>query len=86
MINNIHSASGPRAERMKAPTFREKDAVCIEIPKANAPRQSSHSAQDRLAQMNYFAQSIAQTMPALRPDVALMARYAQQTPRFSFSV
>ncbi len=80
-----------------APKFREGNAVCIEVPAASRrspmpppmppmPQAPLYSAQDRLAQLNYFAQSIAQSLPVLHPEAVHVARYAHQAPRFSFSV
>lgn len=90
MINRANSTNSPHAPQPKAPTFREKNAVCIEIPKPGAQSRANHmpqhTARDRFAQMTYFAQSIGQSMPASRPDTAHLARYVRQTPKINIAV
>ncbi len=77
-------------EQDHTPHFRESDAVCIEAPPVLTHHQSKPksllSAQDRLAQLNYFAQSISQAMPAARVSPSHHSRYAIHSSGFSLRV
>lgn len=73
-----------------SPRFRERNALSIEAPRQgkqhNRPLLTPHMAMDRLAQLNYFAQSIAQAMPAARRDPGHRSNYAPQRPGLSIRV